>query len=108
MFKIKVTILLGALAISEIATADLNKGLVAYYPFNGNANDMSGNNNNGILHGGVSLTSDHNGNADGAYSFNGIDGYISASANSLPTAARTIVILFQANNLNRTYAYRPS
>ena len=27
--------------------ADLNTGLVAYYPFNGNANDASGNGNNG-------------------------------------------------------------
>ena len=31
----------------------LNDGLVAYYPFNGNANDSSGNGNHGIEHGGV-------------------------------------------------------
>lgn len=30
-------------------------GLVAYYPFNGNANDESGNNNNGILHGALTF-----------------------------------------------------
>lgn len=27
--------------------ADFNEGLVAYYPFNGNANDESGNGNDG-------------------------------------------------------------
>ena len=39
----------------------LNSGLVAYYPFNGNANDESGNGRNGeMLNGGV-LTVDRNG-----------------------------------------------
>ena len=31
------------------AMADLNYGLVTYYPFNGNANDESGNRNDGII-----------------------------------------------------------
>jgi uncharacterized protein YecT (DUF1311 family) len=44
-------------------------GLVAYYPFNGNANDESGNNNNGTVVG-ASLTSDRFGNPNKAYSFN--------------------------------------
>ena len=34
-----------ALGVCGLAQADLNDGLVAYYPFNGNANDESGNNN---------------------------------------------------------------
>jgi hypothetical protein len=29
----------------KVAFADLKDGLVAYYPFNGNANDESGNGN---------------------------------------------------------------
>lgn len=37
--------------ISPRARADLNQGLVAYYPFDGNANDTSGNGNNGIIYG---------------------------------------------------------
>ena len=36
--------------------ADLNKGLVAYYPFNGNANDVSGFGNDGTAHGNVDFT----------------------------------------------------
>ena len=44
-------------------------GLVAYYPFNGNANDASGNGNDGSVSGQVSLTSDIRGVADSAYEF---------------------------------------
>jgi Concanavalin A-like lectin/glucanases superfamily len=49
---------------------DLNAGLVAYYPFNGNANDASNNGNNGTVIG-ATLTADRFGNANKAYSFNG-------------------------------------
>jgi len=55
---------------------DPDDGLVAYYPFNGNANDESGNGNHGTERGGVSLTADRLGNANSAYSFDGVDDYI--------------------------------
>ncbi|MSU61905.1 MAG: LamG domain-containing protein [Pedosphaera sp.] len=45
-------------------------GLVAYYPFNGNANDESGNAHHGVV-AGARLTSDQDGNANSAYRFNG-------------------------------------
>lgn len=44
-------------------------GLVAYLPFNGNANDFSGNNNNGTVNG-ATPTTDRKGNANSAYNFN--------------------------------------
>lgn len=50
-------------------------GLVGYWPFNGNANDVSGNGNNGTVNG-ATLTADRNGNANNAYSFNGLNNYI--------------------------------
>ena len=43
-------------------------GLVAYYPFNGNANDASGNGNNGTVSGAI-LTADKDGDAEKAYEF---------------------------------------
>jgi hypothetical protein len=49
---------------------DLSNGLIAYYPFTGNANDISGNGYNGIASG-VNLTTDRFGNANNAYNFNG-------------------------------------
>jgi len=49
---------------------DITEGLVAYYPFSGNANDESGNGNHGDLSG-VTLVEDRNGNTNSAYSFGG-------------------------------------
>ena len=40
-------------AVDGMAYADLNDGLVAYYPFNGNADDESGNGNHGTVYGAV-------------------------------------------------------
>ena len=48
------------------------EGLIAYYPFNGNANDESGNENHGTLQGNVpQLTTDRFGNENSAYLFGG-------------------------------------
>ena len=49
--------------------------LVGFWPFNGNANDESGNGNNGTVNG-ATLTADRNGVANSAYSFDGIGNYI--------------------------------
>jgi hypothetical protein len=59
----------------SISSASFTGGLVAYYPFNGNANDASGNGRNGTVHG-AALVADQNGKPNHAYSFNGIDNYI--------------------------------
>jgi gliding motility-associated-like protein len=64
--------------MSQIPT----NGLVGYYPFNGNANDESGNGNNGAVNGAI-LTTDRCGRPDSAYYFNGIDNYISLPAVNL-------------------------
>ena len=45
-------------------------GLVGWWPFNGNANDESGNGNNGTVNGAFS-TSDRFGNNYSAFNFNG-------------------------------------
>lgn len=57
------------------AQINLNNGLVAYYPFSGNANDVSGNNNNGIVTN-ANLTTDMSGNSNAAFLFNGNNSYI--------------------------------
>ena len=55
-------------------------GLVGYWPFNGNANDESGNGNDGIVHG-ASLTNDRYGNSNKAYNFNGAGNFIDFASN---------------------------
>ena len=89
-----------ALSDAEVAVLGtrnpLNNGLVAYYPFNGNANDESVNANHGTVHG-ATLTTDRFGNSDSAYNFDGINNFISASANDLPTRDRTVSLWFYAD-----------
>ena len=64
-------------------TGTLNNGLLGYWPFNGNANDESGNGNDGTVNG-VTLTNDRFGNANSAYDFDGINDFIQVSnSNSL-------------------------
>ena len=54
--------------ITFIETAVPSDGLVGYWPFNGNANDMSGNGHNGTVNG-ATLATDRFGNTNSAYSF---------------------------------------
>ena len=56
-------------------------GLVTWYPFNGNANDQSGNGYNGTVTG-ASQTSDRFGNANSAYKFNGNSDFIDVADNT--------------------------
>ncbi|MCE2840285.1 MAG: DUF1566 domain-containing protein [Bacteroidetes bacterium] len=53
-------------------------GLVGWWGFNGNAQDGSGNGNHGTVNG-ATLTTDRFGNQNGAYSFDGVDDFISVS-----------------------------
>jgi hypothetical protein len=63
--------------------SNLQTGLVAYYPFCGNANDASGNGNHGTVNG-ATLTIDRFGRVNSAYRFNGTSDFISvADANTL-------------------------
>lgn len=48
---------------------NLGYGLIAYYPFNGNANDLSGNGNHGRVIG-ATLATDRNQNQNSCYNFN--------------------------------------
>ena len=56
-------------------------GLVGWWPFNGNANDESGNKNHGTVNG-ATLTPDRNGNKNSAYAFNGINTQITLPFNN--------------------------
>jgi hypothetical protein len=73
MKPIKTTLfasILIALASTSSAQSWLTNGLVAYFPFNGNANDLSGNGYNAAVYGSV-LTTDRFGKTNAAYHFAG-------------------------------------
>ncbi len=63
--------------------SNLQQGLVGYWPFCGNANDESGNGNDGVVNG-ATLTEDRFGVANAAYGFDGVDDFIQASVPQLP------------------------
>jgi hypothetical protein len=76
--KTKLTLFVTVLTFALLGAgcSSLNKGLVAYYPFNGNANDESGNGNDGTLHpgqfGGLKKqVKDRHGKLGQAYFFDG-------------------------------------
>ena len=57
---------------------DFAEGLVAYYPFNGNAKDESGNGHDGEVKG-ATLAKDRHGEDETTYSFDGQDDFIEVS-----------------------------
>lgn len=64
----------------------LDQGLLAYYPFNGNANDESGNGNNGALFNGATIVADKNGKPLSALSLTGTNGVIVENGGKLVNA----------------------
>ncbi|MCK4700138.1 MAG: hypothetical protein KAT38_07375, partial [Bacteroidales bacterium] len=66
----------------------LTDSLKAYYPFNNNANDESGNGHDGTVNG-ASITTDRFGNANSAYSFDGMDDYVNTNFNLTVTDQMT-------------------
>ena len=58
------------------ANNPITVGLVAAYEFSGNADDSSGNGNDGVVHG-ATLTADRFGADNSAYSFDGVSGFVS-------------------------------
>ncbi len=75
-----------------------SNGLVGWWPFNGNANDESGNGNNGAVNG-ATLTTDRFGNTSKAYSFDGINNWIQVEdASTLRPGYLTLASWVYANN----------
>jgi hypothetical protein len=71
-FYLVAILLISAFNIKQANSQDLQKGLVAYYPFNGSANDESGNKNNGKI-AGATFIADKFGKPDKALYFDGMD-----------------------------------
>jgi hypothetical protein len=72
--------LLGTLlsANAQVPNYVPTNGLLGWWPFNGNANDESGNGNNGTVDG-ATLIKDRNSKSNSAYRFDGINDFIQCS-----------------------------
>ena len=81
-----------AVNLARVEPWSLSENLVAHYTFDGNANDASGNGNDGVLHD-VTSTADRHGNAADAYHFNGTSSYIEVpDSDSLREVGQTVTV----------------
>ena len=71
----------GNLLVIKLLNESITQGLVAFYPFNGNGNDSTSNNRDGVVHG-ATLTNDRNSKGNSSYYFDGQDDYISVANHS--------------------------
>jgi hypothetical protein len=83
-------------AAAQVPSYVSTDGLVGWWPFNGNANDESGNGNDGVVNG-ATLTEDRFGNVDKAYSF---DGSNNISVSSFPVNTQSISLTGFYKNTN--------
>ena len=89
-----------ACALNELPSS-LQSNLVAWYPFCGNSNDMSGNGNNSASNS-ASLTSDRFGNSNSAYSFNNSSIVINNTFYDNSWANYSISLWFLTNNISQS------
>lgn len=98
--KKKLILLLLLLAMPAAIQSQPTQGLVAYYPFNGNTDDESGNGWNGT---GTDLTliQDRFGNANKAYNFNGSTSSIDFGLVPIPITNFSISVWLNSNEYDR-------
>jgi len=87
LIAVLLTVVLFLIVVNTSASTSLEDGLVAYYPFDGNADDASGNGYHGTEHGGLSYVSGINGQAA---NFDGVDDFIDVGHNVTGNTALSI------------------
>lgn len=85
--------------LAEVGAPPPIEGLLAYYPFDGDATDVSGNAQNGMVYGATPST-DRFGNAGGALSFDGVNDYVAFP--NLGTSQFTISTFIQVPTSSQT------
>lgn len=101
------TFLFVLFAASGFGQATIDSGLVAFFPFCGDATDHSGHNNNGTVYGGLTFVEDRLGNPNSAANFDGINDFIqipnSVSLDTL-TDSLTLACWFYTKSYDQNYA----
>ena len=93
-------LIFGFFALSSLISFGQNSlqtGLVGWYPFDGNASDMSGNGNHGTVNG-ATLSTDRHGQTNKAYQFDGVDDFIDLNNPSILGTTNNFSILAWVNN----------
>ncbi len=95
--RLILAVVLSGLGVGTV-WADLDNGLVASYPFNGHAQDVSGNGLHATVHG-ATLVADRLGNTNWAYHFDGKDDYIRIPNMGTHPSSITFALWFKLNSL---------
>lgn len=96
MKKRFLTILLSCFLLTTFGQHVFDSCLVAYYPFDGNTMDKTGNGHHGIAYGNPILTENRFGQDSSAYSFDGIDDFIEiANNNDLNPEITTLCVCYK-------------
>jgi len=92
---------------NSVVQQDYNKNnaLVLYLPFNGNANDESGNGNNATVSG-ATLTTDRFGTANSAFLFNGSSAYLQIPTSISLVSPENTITMSAWVNINNWYSSR--
>ncbi len=90
-------------ACLPIAQADLNDGLMAYYPFLGDAADQSGNGNHCTVNGAI-IAEGVYGDQDSSYQFDGQDDYLACGndASINPTDALSVAAWVKTGDVSQS------
>ena len=84
---------------SNTSVPGLDYGLIAWYPFDGNATDMSGNGLHGSVNGAI-LGTDRHGDANKAYSFDGVDDLITVADEGVLEITENLSVFLWYKNLD--------
>ncbi|HKW30393.1 MAG TPA: FG-GAP-like repeat-containing protein [Verrucomicrobiae bacterium] len=103
----QILIIAMAFATSVHAQTFLTNGLVADYPFNGNANDASGNGNNGNVQG-ATLTTNRFGVPNSAFAFDGVQSRIQIPENIFGATNPAVTISLWVTTDNGPYTGNPN
>jgi len=108
---IKLNLLIVSILVIAAANAQLpnyvpTNGLIGFWPFTGNANDVSGNGHNGVVSGAV-LDADRNGVANACYRFNGTSDIINVPSTGITNLNRTTLSAWvkYTGNANSSRSY---
>jgi hypothetical protein len=104
LLTLALVLCLGTFASAQIPSYVPTNGLVGWWPFNGNANDESGNGNHGTVNG-ATLAADRFGNAGKAYSFDGVDDFLNISHTSSLAIVGDITISVWKKSFGNTGNY---
>jgi hypothetical protein len=98
--RIQSFLVLLVLLVPVFCFGDISSGLVAFYPFNGNANDESGQWHHGVLMNGAHLTEDRFGYLNSAAGFDGVDDYIQTNLVQSEVTAYSISLWMKTTSTN--------